>query len=137
MGFILLRFWGWCCKSEGFRKKPEHDFIKQFSRRLEKSFVELSLKQFRHHTRQLTVTNPSFVIKNTKVEQRTANFDFWFCVRRGDSAKTGQAVRNWSFVLLFKFCASKRLCSPKPGRTQSPKTLAFINKDNNKQQCTD
>jgi hypothetical protein len=73
MGFIILRLWDWCCKSKGFRKKPEYDLIKQFLRRLEKSFVELSLKQFRHHTRQLTVTNPSFLNDKQKIEQRTAN----------------------------------------------------------------
>jgi hypothetical protein len=73
MGFIILRLWDWCFKSKGVRKKPEYDLIKQFLRRLEKSFVELSLKQFRHHTRQLTVTNPSFLNDNRKKEQRTAN----------------------------------------------------------------
>lgn len=73
MGFIILRLWDWFCKSKGVRKKPEYDSIKQFLGRLEKSFVELSLKQFRHHTRQLTVTNPSFFNKNPKEEQQTAN----------------------------------------------------------------
>jgi hypothetical protein len=44
MGFIILRFWDWFCKSKGNRKKPEYGLLKQFLRRLEKSFVELSLK---------------------------------------------------------------------------------------------
>ena len=43
-----------------------------------------------------------------------------FCVRRGD-------VQTWSFVLLFKFSAGWQFCAPKPARTQSPKTLWFLN----------
>jgi hypothetical protein len=100
MGFIILRLWDWCFKSKGFRKKPEYDLIKQFSRRLEKSFVELSLRQFRHHTRQLTVTNPSFLNDNRKKEQQTANSRF---AKVGVSCFYESEVLNSSFLHLMKF----------------------------------
>lgn len=67
MGFIILRFWDWCCESKGFRKKSEYDLTNVFETSWK--WVELSLKQFEHHTRQLIVTNPSFLIKNPKEEQ--------------------------------------------------------------------
>ena len=71
MEFIILRFRDWCCKSKGFRKKSEYDLTKQFLRRLERRLVELSLEKFRHHTRQLTVTNPFFLISRS--EESTTN----------------------------------------------------------------
>jgi len=76
MGFIILRYWDWCCKSKGFRKKSEYDLTKQFLGRLEKSLVEPSLEKFRHHTRQLTVTNPFFYSDIRNKEQRTANISY-------------------------------------------------------------
>lgn len=100
MGFIILRLWDWCCKSKGVRKKPEYDLIKQFLRCLEKSFVELSLKQFRHHTRQLTVTNPSFLTDNRKNEQPTANSRF---AKAEVSCFYDSETLNSSFVHLRKF----------------------------------
>jgi len=67
MGFIILRLWDWCCKSKGFCKKPEYDLTNVSE--ISWKWVELSLKQFRHHTRQLTVTNPSLLIDNLTKEK--------------------------------------------------------------------
>jgi len=72
MGFIILKYWDWCCKSKGFRKKSEYDLTKRFLRRLEKSFVESSLEKFKHHTRQLTVTNPFLIITTKNNEPPTS-----------------------------------------------------------------
>ena len=101
MGFIILRFWDWCCKSKGFRKKSEYDFIKQFSRRLGKSSIELSLEQFGHHTRQLTVTNPSFLTDRQMEKQRTANSTY---PKGGVSCSKDSFVVNESLVFQIKFC---------------------------------
>lgn len=104
MGFIILRLWDWCFKSKGFRKKPEYDLVKQFLRRLEKSFVKLSLKEFRHHTRQLKVTNPSFLSDNLKKEQRIAHRRFAKAVV---SCFYDSGVLNPSLVHLMKYSAIK------------------------------
>jgi len=101
MGLIILRFWDWCCKSKGFRKKSEYDLIKQFLRRLRKSSVELSPKQFGHHTRQLTVTNPSFLFSRPKKEQRTANSTY---PKGGVSCSKDSFVGSENLVFQIKFC---------------------------------
>ena len=67
MGFIILRFWDWCCKSKGIRKETEYDLTNILKVLLE--WVKLSLEQSKHHTRQLTVTNPFFITMTTKNDE--------------------------------------------------------------------
>lgn len=100
MGFIILGLWDWCCKSKGFRERSEYDLINVFETSWKR--IKLSLKQFEHHTQQLTVVNPSFFNRNRKEEQRDANNDFakWRVKCFYDSL-----VKSSSLVFQLNICA--------------------------------